>query len=187
MRHTHVVYSLYRCYMNMTNPACVLLRLWHGYSFFAAIRVTWSYIRMCDTVYAGCDQNMWWPAPPYEMNSYGIPNAIGNLTCACNDDCFAACCRQICAVYHTDYIWPWLPVHPGEINSPGYLQTHRLQISLHLLSVWSMDYERWWRRVLHRHLPPHPDEAPFVCILAGYITRQAGSCYRRIRRPCEAV
>ena len=58
----------------MTDPACVLLRLWHSCSFFAAIRVTWSYIRVRDTVYAGYDQNMGWPAPPYEINSYGIPN-----------------------------------------------------------------------------------------------------------------
>ena len=58
MRHTHVVYSLYRCYGYVTDPACVLLRLWHSCSFFAAIRVTWSYIRVRDTVYAGYDQNM---------------------------------------------------------------------------------------------------------------------------------
>ena len=58
MRHTHVVYSLYRCYGYMTDPACVLLQLWHSYSFFAAIRVTWPYIRVRDAVYAGYNQNM---------------------------------------------------------------------------------------------------------------------------------
>ena len=58
MRHTHVVYSLYRCYGYVTDPACVLFGWWPSYSFFAAIRATWSYIRVRDTVYAGYDQNM---------------------------------------------------------------------------------------------------------------------------------
>ena len=42
----------------MTDPACVLFGWWHSYSFFAAIRVTWSYISVRDTVYADYDQNM---------------------------------------------------------------------------------------------------------------------------------
>lgn len=58
MRHTHVVYSLYRCYRYVMDPACVLFGWWRSYSFFAAIRVTWPYIRVRDAVYDGYDQNM---------------------------------------------------------------------------------------------------------------------------------
>lgn len=154
---------------------------------FDAIRATGSYIRVCDTVYTGCNQNIWWTAPPYEMNSYGISNIHWKFSCAVNADCFVTCHRQICTVYHTDHItdhdtgasvWNEFTRIFADAPSPNIPAPFACM-------VWN--YVRWRKCVLHRHLPPHPDEAPFVCILTVSVPRQAGSCHLHICRPCEAV